>query len=74
MRSEGQVDRDAAVAVLELDDDVTPQIAVRERAGEEYERRPATGRSPSQGTEPSFSLSDAIRMKRTLVGVDTRPV
>jgi hypothetical protein len=32
MRSQREVDRDAAVAVLERDDDVTPQIApVRER-------------------------------------------
>jgi hypothetical protein len=46
MRSQREVDRDAAVAVLERDDDVTPQIMIRERAGEEDERRPPAGRSP----------------------------
>ena len=30
MRSQREVDRDAAVAVLERDDDVTPQIMIRE--------------------------------------------
>jgi hypothetical protein len=54
MRSQREVDRDAAVVILERDDDVTPQIMIRERAGEEDERRPSAGRSHSQGPEPSF--------------------
>ena len=54
MRSQREVDRDAAVAVLERDDDITPQVTVRERAGEEDERRPMTRRSPGQGSEPGF--------------------
>ena len=52
MRSQREIDRDAAVAVLERGDDVAPQIAIRERAGEEDERRPITGRSPCEGSEP----------------------
>jgi hypothetical protein len=54
MRSQREVDRDAAVAILKRDDDVTPQIAIRERACEEDERGPSTGRSPGQGSKPSF--------------------
>ena len=57
MRAEREVDRDAAVAVLERGDDVTPQVAVRERAGEEDERRPVAGRSPGQRPEPGFQRS-----------------
>src|SRR5260370_34964385 len=52
MRSQREVDRDAPVAVLERDDHVTPQVAIRERAGEEDDGRPAAGRSPRQGPEP----------------------
>jgi len=40
MRSQREVDSDAAVAAIERADDVTPQVAIRERAGEEDERRP----------------------------------
>lgn len=39
MRSQREVDRDAAVAVLERADDVTPQVVIRQRAGEEDQRR-----------------------------------
>jgi hypothetical protein len=54
MRPQREIDRDAAVAILERDDDVTPQIAIRERACEEDERRASTRRSPGQGPKPSF--------------------
>ena len=54
MRSQREVDRDAAVAVLERGNDVTPQVMIRERAGEEDKRRPPAGRSPGQGPEPGF--------------------
>jgi hypothetical protein len=56
VRSQGEVDRDAAVAILERGDDVTPQIAVRERPGEEDERRPLAGRSVRQGSKTGFQL------------------
>jgi hypothetical protein len=62
MRSQREVDGDAAVAVFERDDDVTPQVTVRERAGEEDERRPLTGRSPVQGTEPTLQSCGFIRL------------
>src|SRR5258708_21299025 len=52
MRSQREVDRAAPVAVLERDDHVRRQVAIRERAGEEDDGRPAAGRSPRQGPEP----------------------
>jgi hypothetical protein len=54
MRSQRAVDRDAAITVLERNDHITPQGAIRERAGEEDERRPSAGRPPGQGPEPGF--------------------
>jgi hypothetical protein len=57
VRAEREVDRDAAVVVFEGGDDVTPQVAVRECAGEEDERRPSTGRPPRWRT--SWSIGDA---------------
>ena len=54
VRSERQVDGDAAVAVLERGDDVTPQVMIRERAGEEDERRSLAGRLPGQRCRAGF--------------------
>jgi len=51
MRPERQVDRDAAIAVFERDDHVAPEIAVRERAGEEDQGRASPGLPPSQRSE-----------------------
>ena len=69
MRAQREVDRDAAVAVLERGDDVTPQVPVRERAGEEDERRTVTGRPPGQRCEPGFeSLDSSVRNILTVCG------
>jgi hypothetical protein len=54
VRSEGEVDRDATVAILERGDDVTPQVAVRERSGEEDEHRPLARRPVRQGPKTGF--------------------
>jgi hypothetical protein len=54
VRPQGEVDRDAAVAILERGDDVTPQVAVRERSGEEDERRPSARRPVRQGSKAGF--------------------
>ena len=59
VRPEREVDRDAAVAVLERGDDVTPQVPVRERAGEEDERRALSGRPARQrgrAGSPAFGI------------------
>src|SRR5215469_11340496 len=63
MRSQREVDRDAAVAVLERGDDVTPQVMIRERAREEDERRPLAGCLPGQGPEPGLQSFGFHRYK-----------
>jgi len=54
MRSQREVDRDAPVAVLQRDDNVTPQVTIRDRTSEENKRRPLAGRPPGQRPEPGF--------------------
>jgi hypothetical protein len=54
VRAQRKVNRDAPVPIPEHAHDIAPQISIRQRAGEEHQRRSLPARSPAQRPEPGF--------------------